>query len=67
MHEPPDPMTPGTSTAYTCVECGATIPVTGGAPLEVLVAQRGTRSRRVLTVAGSEVHRCTSVFLVGTS
>ncbi|HTD50931.1 MAG TPA: hypothetical protein VK771_10045 [Acidimicrobiia bacterium] len=67
MHEPPEPTTPAAPTEHTCVECGATIPVTGGTPLEFLVARRGTRSRRVLTVAGSEVHRCASVFLIGTS
>jgi hypothetical protein len=66
------PETPETTNAtpvieHVCVDCGATIPVVGGTPVEFLIARRGTHSRRVLAVAGSEIHRCASVFLMGTS
>lgn len=67
MPEGPAPTNTTSVTEHVCVDCGATIPVVGGTPSEFLIAQRGTHSRRVLAVAGTEVHRCASVFLIGTS
>jgi len=67
MHETSDARNATGPTHHTCVDCGATILVTGGPPVEFLVAQRGANSRRVVTVAGSEIHCCASVFLIGTA
>lgn len=61
-----EPMNEADRTHHECVDCGATIPVDEGPPDEFLEARRGQQSRRVVTIAGTEVHRCQSVFLIGT-
>jgi hypothetical protein len=66
VHRTPEPMTDTDRTHHECVDCGATIPVDEGPPDEFLEAARGKPSRRVVTIAGTEVHRCQSVFLIGT-
>ncbi|MGO9874180.1 MAG: hypothetical protein ACLPVY_10305 [Acidimicrobiia bacterium] len=50
---------------YRCPDCGTSIDVPAGTPTEILVAARGRPSLRLASVAGVEVHRCTSLFLTG--
>jgi hypothetical protein len=66
MEERVEPMDDAAPTHYTCVDCGASIPMVGAEPSEFLIAKRGEPTHRVLMTAGSEVHRCRSVFLMGT-
>jgi hypothetical protein len=66
MQERVEPVNSASPTHYTCVDCGASIPVIGAEPSEMLVAKRGEPTHRVLMAAGSEVHRCPSVFLIAT-
>ncbi len=50
---------------YRCPDCGTSIEIPAGTPTEILVASRGRPSLRLASVAGIEVHRCTSLFLTG--
>ena len=56
----------GSENAYRCTDCDITVEVDGDGqrPVEGLLRRSGRPSQRVVTVAGVEVHRCPSPFLM---
>ena len=56
----------GSEDTYRCTDCDARVEVADGGeqPVEGLLRRSGRPSHRVVTVAGVEVHRCLSPFLI---
>ena len=56
----------GSENTYRCTDCDTSVEFTddGQRPVESLLRQRGRPSQRIVTVAGVEVHRCSSPFLI---
>ena len=57
---------PNAEVSYRCAECDFAIDVDrdGPEPVESFVGRSGRPVYRVVTVAGEEVHRCVSPFLM---
>ena len=56
----------GSENTYRCTDCDTSVEFTdvGQPPVEGLLRRSGRPSQRVVTVAGVEVHRCPSPFLM---
>ena len=56
-------------TGYQCIDCGISVPLPElieERPSEFLIVRGGLRTERIVTVAGTIVHRCESPFLIPT-